>query len=277
MTEGEWTVSEDPQAMLRHLISDRKLCLFSCECIRLARICDQKELSEHYELAETGRIHTHCVQIGNKPCSAIDQALSWASGCHVPPTPKQAAAIVREVVGHHWRHDFGSAITASPVGPGLLTGYNGRGFPMVNEVAVTWYRTALEDWQMHNDSAVMRIAEHIYGQHAFDEIPILADALTEAGCDDEQVLLHLRGFEQCPTQERVIGDQYCPACGASGRWRSGVGFEHEKICMKHKRSVCWEPGDLSIIPCRKCNGDGVRPLSTPHCRGCWALDLVLSK
>jgi hypothetical protein len=39
----------------------------------------------------------------------------------------------------------------------------------------------------------------------------------------------------------------CPDCGKPGRWRSGVGFEHEKICMNkagHRdgRDCVWEPG-----------------------------------
>lgn len=28
---------------------------------------------------------------------------------------------------------------------------------------------------------------------------------------------------------------HCPKCGKRGKWRSGVGFEHEMICYK-----CWE-------------------------------------
>lgn len=31
----------------------------------------------------------------------------------------------------------------------------------------------------------------------------------------------------------------CPQCGGSGQWRRGVGFEHEKICMKC--SKVWDP------------------------------------
>ena len=36
----------------------------------------------------------------------------------------------------------------------------------------------------------------------------------------------------------------CPNCDGSGRWRRGVGFEHEKICMKHEPYVVWCPGDI---------------------------------
>lgn len=33
---------------------------------------------------------------------------------------------------------IGDAVRESPVGPGTITGFNGRGFPQVNEVAVSW-------------------------------------------------------------------------------------------------------------------------------------------
>lgn len=40
---------------------------------------------------------------------------------------------------------------------------------------------------------VTALAEGIYADHAFDRLPILADALEEAGCDDRKMLDHLRG------------------------------------------------------------------------------------
>ena len=33
----------------------------------------------------------------------------------------------------------------------------------------------------------------IYQERAFERLPILADALEEAGCDDPDILSHLRG------------------------------------------------------------------------------------
>ena len=40
---------------------------------------------------------------------------------------------------------------------------------------------------------VTALATGIYADHAFDRLPILADALEEAGCDDPAMLSHLRG------------------------------------------------------------------------------------
>jgi hypothetical protein len=40
---------------------------------------------------------------------------------------------------------------------------------------------------------VRKLAEAIYEERAFDRLPILADALEEAGCNDAEVLAHCRG------------------------------------------------------------------------------------
>lgn len=41
--------------------------------------------------------------------------------------------------------------------------------------------------------AVLALASSIVNDRAFDRLPILADALEEAGCDDADVLAHCRG------------------------------------------------------------------------------------
>jgi hypothetical protein len=42
-------------------------------------------------------------------------------------------------------------------------------------------------------STVVQLAAGIYEERAFDRLPILADALQDAGCEEEQVLAHCRG------------------------------------------------------------------------------------
>ena len=44
-----------------------------------------------------------------------------------------------------------------------------------------------------NDGTLVKIARAIYEERAFDRLPILADALEEAGCENENMLAHLRG------------------------------------------------------------------------------------
>ncbi len=48
-------------------------------------------------------------------------------------------------------------------------------------------------WLAWNDATVPRIAQAIYDERAFDRLPILADALEDAGCDNADLLAHCRG------------------------------------------------------------------------------------
>jgi hypothetical protein len=48
-------------------------------------------------------------------------------------------------------------------------------------------------WLAWEGETVAKLAGVIYEERAFDRLPILADALEEAGCADEAVLSHLRG------------------------------------------------------------------------------------
>jgi hypothetical protein len=48
-------------------------------------------------------------------------------------------------------------------------------------------------WLAWNDGAVRKMAQAIYDERAFDRLPLLADALEEAGCTDAATLAHCRG------------------------------------------------------------------------------------
>lgn len=43
----------------------------------------------------------------------------------------------------------------------------------------------------------------------------------------------------------LLSANNCPKCGHSGRWRSGVGFEHMKRCGACM--VVWCPYDVEVI------------------------------
>jgi hypothetical protein len=47
-------------------------------------------------------------------------------------------------------------------------------------------------WLRWQDGTVVRIARAIYDERAFDRLPILADALEEAGCTNTDILSHCR-------------------------------------------------------------------------------------
>jgi hypothetical protein len=47
-------------------------------------------------------------------------------------------------------------------------------------------------WLAWNDGTVVKLAQGIYDEQAFDRLPILADALEEAGCANADILGHCR-------------------------------------------------------------------------------------
>ncbi len=48
-------------------------------------------------------------------------------------------------------------------------------------------------WLAWNDGAIRKMAQAIYDERAFDRLPLLADALEDAGCADADILAHCRG------------------------------------------------------------------------------------
>jgi hypothetical protein len=52
--------------------------------------------------------------------------------------------------------------------------------------------TIRPDWLAWDDGRVLSLARTIYDQRTFDLLPVLADALEDAGCDNAEVLGHCR-------------------------------------------------------------------------------------
>ena len=96
-------------------------------------------------------------------------------------------------------------------------------------------------------STVRDIAQTIYDDRHFDELPILADALVEMGCSETKA---------------------CPACRGSGFSFSGPGGGQRSLM---DCPVCCSTGHISSLLLSHLRDPG------PHVRGCWALDLVLGK
>lgn len=104
-------------------------------------------------------------------------------------------------------------------------------------------------WLTWNDRTVPRLAQQIYDSREFDRMSILADALEEAGCTDQEILMHCRS----------VAPRQCPRCKSEGR------IERQK--------------DAYMI-CPTCDGCKViwdREPNMMHVRGCWVIDLILGK
>jgi hypothetical protein len=64
-------------------------------------------------------------------------------------------------------------------------------------------------WLAWNDGTVVRQAQGSYEERAFDRLPVLADALEEAGCTNAEILAHCRGpgpyVRGCWVVDAVLG------------------------------------------------------------------------
>jgi hypothetical protein len=65
---------------------------------------------------------------------------------------------------------------------------------LLREIAAPLYEPVVFDptWRVWSDATVVRLAQGIYDEHAFEQMPILGDALEEAGCTDATILDHCR-------------------------------------------------------------------------------------
>jgi hypothetical protein len=66
---------------------------------------------------------------------------------------------------------------------------------LLRDVVGNPFRPAALDpaWLAANDGAVVQLARAIDSDRAYDRLPILGDALEEAGCADAEILSHCRG------------------------------------------------------------------------------------
>lgn len=269
MTEQQWLSLEDPSTMLHfistyqttlpsgHLPTDRKLrlwveaCLGACTCYG------------HKEALKLSSVH----QVA---------AFTDVAGC--PSTRAYKAALLRDLFGNPWQewvYEIPGAL-----GTPMVRWPSGRidALKVVEQMRLR-PRILRRSWLSWNDGTVPKIAQAIYdgkqcdwclggggnfgpenkasrtlGERCgkcrgagrvscFEEMPILADALEEAGCENEEIMRHCRGEERC----------VCELPTERPRHPNGL--------------------NLSCNQCR----DGWLPLRGPHVRGCWVLDLLLGK
>jgi len=199
MTEAEWLSCVDPMPMLDFLrgkASDRKLRLFSVAVART--VWDQmnqamRESVDVGELFADGVILRDEVEVVAK---RLDQwghdRLHDAGGIwRDAMTPVTLSCFFLAFMGHHpkteWILMSGTSLyyriaskTSRLIQPTLLREVFGNPFRPI---------TLDPSWLT---STMLALAAGIYSEKAFDHMPILADALQDAGCDNEDILDHLR-------------------------------------------------------------------------------------
>jgi hypothetical protein len=215
MNEADWLTTREPGGMLATLFqrgyhtrpdgpSAAGLRLFACACCRGIwdllpdpRLQDAVEVAERYALGQCGDrdlrdAHEQASRAlwrlgpGGHGYHAA-QAACWAS---IPAASESAvvgmARHAAELSAGAWRQ-----ANPTPV-PGPVCSWQAD---LLREIFGNPFRPAAIDpaWLAREDRAVARLAGIIHADGAFDTMPILADALEEAGCADQAILAHCRG------------------------------------------------------------------------------------
>lgn len=197
MTESQWLVSTDAIELFDFVhdqATERKLRLFGCACLQFI-----------------------WSQIGEELPMTLGVVAAFADGTTTKAALKRARAAVRQE-----RHD----LEASDAGMRPMWGACWLAEVAASENAYASVLAELkrlssdilfleaDDWTaicgllrdifgnpFHTHtcdstwltSTVTLLATAIYAEKAFERLPILADALEDAGCDSTEILTHLRG------------------------------------------------------------------------------------
>jgi hypothetical protein len=216
MTGAEWMVCKDPGLMLdsiRFKVSERKVRLFACGCVRRIEnlLTDQRAL-DALEIAER-YADGFVVEAKRSEARKADQQVAQSRSVTSRPTfhkwERRAASAVYYATARNpseaaWNaRQF--AIEALIWKAGGFTGSDARaidesekslqaelirdifGIPLAK---IAFHR----DWLSWNNGTLPKLAQSIYDDRAFDRLPILADALEDAGCDNPDILAHCRGL-----------------------------------------------------------------------------------
>jgi len=224
MTEAEWLACKDPQPMLEFLrgkVSDRKLRLFAVACAyflwdllnessrqlitALERYADGAASKEDLQSAEEGAraafladLATPCTpaltfQAAQAILSLQAHTIERGAICSMlNDAQRLRGKVAREIARKGtWTKQERTAIASEQQ----------RQSALIRDILgpLPFRRIALDSSWL--TATVTSLATAIYQERAFDRLPILADALEDAGCSNQEVLGHLRG-----------GGEHCRGC-----------------------------------------------------------------
>jgi hypothetical protein len=201
-------------AFLQGKVSDRKLRLFFCACCRriwsftldersrkavevAERFCDG--LATEAELLAAWNGAREAAQLANSSEARVAWSAAWvaehASSLQLPVNSVLSAdALVNATLEKQTYRQIPMRIASqlskrmyereTTIEAGLLRDIVGNPFQQVS---------VNSDWCGCDDRTVAKLAQSIYADRAFDRLPMLADALEDAGCDKADILAHCRG------------------------------------------------------------------------------------
>ena len=205
VTEAEWITSLNSRKMMSAVSgkgSDRLWRLFAVGCARRFEplMRDQRSrlelgVAERYADGEATREELRVAR--DNVAAAAHQAgydvwldevranFGWDAEHEALHEANRAARAVLPCVAENLEREDaqGTGIPEWMVLPDMLREVFGNPFQ---------WTTADPLWLTRNDWAVANLAQTIYAKRDFDQMPILADALEDAGCCDEAILRHCR-------------------------------------------------------------------------------------
>lgn len=216
MTEAEWLACTELHPMLEFLrdrVSARKLRLFSCACCRRiwhlisSQDCARKavEAAERYTdglLGDTEwadlyyALVNHYYKIEDRAEEAIVAKAALATmaeftspGFH--RTIAGAAFEARQAATRAFSRSTGHSETPEEVRADLAREGSEQAVLLREVIGPQLFRPCSVNLYWLTPT-VKAVAQAIYEDSLFQDLPILADALEDAGCAEEQILTHLR-------------------------------------------------------------------------------------
>jgi hypothetical protein len=209
MTRADWLASADPAAMLTYLhgrSSGRRRRLFAAGCCRrLWHLLGEpsRRAVETAEQYADGQVSLDVLWAAYLGAFALADA---DPGWRAPGAERARAlaiyaafntAIPNSASSYH-RVALYAGRSAAQDGSG--TGHAGAGEPaaqarLLRDICDNLFRPVdvQPSWLRWNDGTVPRLARAIYDGRRFGDLPVLADALEEAGCASADLLGHCRG------------------------------------------------------------------------------------
>ena len=206
MTEDEWLTCMDPTPMLDYLRDKdggRKLRLFACTCCRrIWHMLTDERTRNALEVAEA---------VADGLTSQRERRAYYAEirsyADDFAPDEAVAAAVHRlpffaAVEASRWSAiACGAAADADwPGEDHIEVGHRerdqewSRQTTLLRELFGNPFRpaTVAFAWLGWNDRTVSKLAQGVYDDRAFDRLPVVGDALEDAGCDNADILDHCR-------------------------------------------------------------------------------------
>jgi hypothetical protein len=205
VTEPDWLSCLDPHRMLQLLYdrqagdrcaAARKWRLFACACVRrLGPLLEDRRaretllLSERFAEGQTGRR-----QLSEALRAAQAQERSRWMAWQGAPRREQpwrvalAIAALAKPAATDAAWESANAVAAALKGKERVAQS-----ALLREVFGNPFRPpAPTSWARWNDGAIVHLAASLYDEQRWSELPVLADALEDAGCTDLTVLAHCR-------------------------------------------------------------------------------------